>query len=210
MFCKLNKAAMFGLDARIALAIFGALSVISGAALYSAIKAAKVEQVRQFFVETVKASEQYYLDLGTPLSQNNANNLNTVNLATNFDNLDGWNGPYLSYKSIISYYGIKFNFLNTLSSNLFMEIYLHKSSDWASLSAYDSCVVNDSDCAEYIRIQQAAATEKDENMLKALFADLDEAIDGGDGELKGLVRVLDGASYNYSIWYKGIPRKRLI
>lgn len=32
-----KKAAMFGLDARIALVIFGALSVISGAALYSAI-----------------------------------------------------------------------------------------------------------------------------------------------------------------------------
>ena len=39
---KNKKAAMFGLDARIALAIFGALSVISGAALYSAI-----QQLRQ-------------------------------------------------------------------------------------------------------------------------------------------------------------------
>jgi len=36
-----NKGAMFGLDSRIALAIFGALSVISGAALYSAIQEAK-------------------------------------------------------------------------------------------------------------------------------------------------------------------------
>tara|TARA_Y100001960_G_scaffold319101_1_gene389950 strand:- start:3597 stop:3728 length:132 start_codon:yes stop_codon:yes gene_type:complete len=38
-----KKAAMFGLDARIALAIFGALSVISGAVLYSAIQDAKAE-----------------------------------------------------------------------------------------------------------------------------------------------------------------------
>ena len=38
---SLKKGAMFGLDARIALAIFGALSVISGAALYSAIKESK-------------------------------------------------------------------------------------------------------------------------------------------------------------------------
>ncbi len=37
----IKKAAMFGLDARIALVIFGALSVISGAALYSAIQQAK-------------------------------------------------------------------------------------------------------------------------------------------------------------------------
>lgn len=37
-----KKSAMFGLDARIALAIFGALSVITGAALYSAINKANV------------------------------------------------------------------------------------------------------------------------------------------------------------------------
>ena len=43
---KLKKGAMFGLDARISLAIFGALSVISGAALYSAIQDSKsVSQV---------------------------------------------------------------------------------------------------------------------------------------------------------------------
>lgn len=53
----LRKAAMFGLDARIALAIFGALSVISGAVLYSAIKQAKTEALRQYFVELIKVSE---------------------------------------------------------------------------------------------------------------------------------------------------------
>ena len=42
----LNKGAMFGLDARIALAIFGALSVISGAALYSTIQEADVFKTR--------------------------------------------------------------------------------------------------------------------------------------------------------------------
>tara|TARA_Y100001960_G_scaffold323342_1_gene401616 strand:- start:381 stop:521 length:141 start_codon:yes stop_codon:yes gene_type:complete len=41
-----NKGAMFGLDARIALAIFGALSVISSAALYSAIQEADVFKTR--------------------------------------------------------------------------------------------------------------------------------------------------------------------
>ncbi len=42
MFMLANRGAMFGLDARIALAIFGALSVISGAALYSAIKESRI------------------------------------------------------------------------------------------------------------------------------------------------------------------------
>ena len=40
-----KKGAIFGLDERIALAIFGALSVISGSALYSAIKDAREQRV---------------------------------------------------------------------------------------------------------------------------------------------------------------------
>ncbi|MCP4355234.1 MAG: hypothetical protein GY793_06305 [Proteobacteria bacterium] len=52
-----NKGAMFGLDARVALAIFGALSVITGAALYSAISAAKGARYSHFFNELVKATE---------------------------------------------------------------------------------------------------------------------------------------------------------
>lgn len=44
-----NKGAMFGLDARIALAIFGALSVISGAALYSAIQESSTVKITTIF-----------------------------------------------------------------------------------------------------------------------------------------------------------------
>tara|TARA_Y100001960_G_scaffold49436_1_gene50117 strand:+ start:838 stop:1515 length:678 start_codon:yes stop_codon:yes gene_type:complete len=58
----LIKGAMFGLDARIALAIFGALSVISGAALYSAIENSKITQYGQFYIEMGKAFESFYID----------------------------------------------------------------------------------------------------------------------------------------------------
>ena len=51
----MKKGAMFGLDARIALAIFGALSVILGAALYSAIQEAKNQQIISMFSEISKA-----------------------------------------------------------------------------------------------------------------------------------------------------------
>tara|TARA_Y100001960_G_scaffold333703_1_gene440401 strand:+ start:58 stop:294 length:237 start_codon:yes stop_codon:yes gene_type:complete len=59
-----KKAAMFGLDARIALAIFGTLSVISGAALYSAIQDAKAMALLTEMREVTKAWEQFYLDTG--------------------------------------------------------------------------------------------------------------------------------------------------
>tara|TARA_Y100000590_G_scaffold312511_1_gene353198 strand:- start:819 stop:1040 length:222 start_codon:yes stop_codon:yes gene_type:complete len=67
---KLNKGAMFGLDARIALAIFGALSVISGAALYSAIQEARVTQLITSLNEIGKAYEAYILDTGAEIEKN--------------------------------------------------------------------------------------------------------------------------------------------
>ena len=96
-----KKAAMFGLDARIALAIFGALSVISGAALYSAIQQAKVTALVTDFKEIEKAIEQYVLDTGSdiPLTTSAAHD----HFARDVDELftsavSGWNGPYLPNK----------------------------------------------------------------------------------------------------------------
>lgn len=95
----LNKAAMFGLDARIALAIFGALSVISGAALYSAIKNARLTAIRTEINEVEKALEAYILDTGVDLEYlPTYHNITTGHLISNPGNVTNWNGPYLSYK----------------------------------------------------------------------------------------------------------------
>ncbi|MCP4354624.1 MAG: hypothetical protein GY793_03125 [Proteobacteria bacterium] len=48
-----KQAAMFGLDARVALAIFGALSIITGATLYNALQHIKTIQYLQLFNEIV-------------------------------------------------------------------------------------------------------------------------------------------------------------
>ena len=97
----IKKGAMFGLDARIALAIFGALSVISGAALYSAIQDAKVTSIIAQSEELGKAYTQYYLDTSVNMSvQANPTVVNSVNLIEDFDNNDSWNGPYLALEKI--------------------------------------------------------------------------------------------------------------
>lgn len=96
-----KKAAMFGLDARIALAIFGALSVISGAALYSAIQQSKVVAIVTEMQEVEKAVEAYYLDTGNFLppitGATSAYDLDMTPLVENSESLSGWKGPYLSY-----------------------------------------------------------------------------------------------------------------
>ena len=98
----MKKGAMFGLDARIALAIFGALSVISGAALYSAIQDAKATAILTDMNEFGKAWESYYLDTGLLLSKrddsSNASSnfyiLEVENLVTNANSVAKWKGPY--------------------------------------------------------------------------------------------------------------------
>ena len=93
----MNKGAMFGLDARIALAIFGALSVISGASLYSAIQNAKLTSMHQTIVNVEKAFEALYLDLGEIPNRPHSSTKNAQYLIDNVDNLKTWKGPYLSF-----------------------------------------------------------------------------------------------------------------
>ena len=92
---KLNKkGAMFGLDARIALAIFGALSVISGAALYSAINQSKVVAYQSQLSELEKAVSSYLLDTGIDLPIASITGAITTYL-TEDNGITGWKGPYL-------------------------------------------------------------------------------------------------------------------
>jgi len=91
-----SKGAMFGLDARIALAIFGALSVISGAALYSAIQHAKIIAAITEVKELEKAYDAYHLDTGVELPISSYW-LKLEDLLTD-NSVAGWNGPYLSWQ----------------------------------------------------------------------------------------------------------------
>ena len=94
---RFKKGAMFGLDARIALAIFGALSVISGAALYSAIKEAKITAIITEVAEIEKAITAYYLDTGVMLEHSSANvnrDLTAKGLIVAPTGVTNWQGPY--------------------------------------------------------------------------------------------------------------------
>jgi len=93
---RLQKGAMFGLDARIALAIFGALSVISGAALYSAIQNSKVTVVVADLTELAKAVEAYVLDTGSDVLVHAGDQAKIILLVDNTESIANWNGPYIS------------------------------------------------------------------------------------------------------------------
>ena len=104
----LNKGAMFGLDARIALAIFGALSVISGAALYSAIKQARVVAFVTELEEIGKALIAYNLDVGADIPIVSGDQAKTEFLIENSESVDNWKGPYISgYKKGVTVNAMK-------------------------------------------------------------------------------------------------------
>jgi type II secretory pathway pseudopilin PulG len=101
----MKKGAMFGLDARIALAIFGALSVISGAALYSAIQDSKITSLYTQMTEVSKAVESFYLDTGrfpTTFTSGSSYRLDLSELVEN-PGFDGWKGPYTSLETSTVY-----------------------------------------------------------------------------------------------------------
>jgi hypothetical protein len=92
----MKKGAMFGLDARIALAIFGALSVISGAALYSAIQQSKIVSLTTALNEVVKGFEAYVLDVGA-VPKATGSKYEIQELVEDINTVNGWSGPYLLY-----------------------------------------------------------------------------------------------------------------
>tara|TARA_Y100001960_G_scaffold297811_1_gene344527 strand:+ start:1895 stop:2512 length:618 start_codon:yes stop_codon:yes gene_type:complete len=113
-----KTGAMFGLDARIALAIFGALSVISGASLYSAIQQAKATSFYTTIVELEKSIEALILDLGyMPKTSSGAPDFSY--LSGNRGNLSSWRGPYFD----LDYFGSESSSFRKEIGNSFPDVY---------------------------------------------------------------------------------------
>lgn len=209
---KIKRAAMFGLDARIALAIFGALSVISGAALYSAIQTAKAEALHQYFLNIVKASEAYLLDNGKFLSQKNTTTVNVGDLVINRESLTTWKGPYISSTATLTD-TLKDSITRQISVDAIGHMALQKKDIWAVNNTWQNCAaIGDENCAEYIGIGYYNASTGDAGFvkLKQMFSKLDKLIDNNDGERSGKIRYLYANPNNHYLYYQGLLRKREI
>tara|TARA_Y100000590_G_scaffold6090_1_gene8070 strand:+ start:73 stop:666 length:594 start_codon:yes stop_codon:yes gene_type:complete len=187
---KLNKGAMFGLDARIALAIFGALSVISGAALYSAIQESKVTAAIAEINEVKKAIEQYILDTGSEPRFHSSAHYKIIDLIKKPANVDGWNGPYLSYEEDTgSDLRIK---AGSSLNNLYVYLRYASEADWDPAIWQPSCVSANKPCAMWIEIEGL------DRELPSIGLQMDKIFDNDDGYGKGKVR----AKTDTSIMYK--------
>jgi type II secretory pathway pseudopilin PulG len=175
---KTKRGAMFGLDARIALAIFGALSVISGAALYSAIQNAKVTALTADISEVQKALEAFYLDTGTTPSAIINGYMDLTQMIDNDDSIQGWNGPYLQFSKIS---GMD----RAIDHPIYGSLYYIRSTDvdWVSGNNWGAskCSFKEADC--YIWTLVTDVTDSP-SIIKAL----DIQYDGVEGSSTGNFR----------------------
>jgi len=144
---KLKKAAMFGLDARIALSIFAALSIITGVALYGAMKEAKVVAIITEMDNIDKAVTEYYLDTGSYpeiVTTQSAGRIQMEELITSVKH--GWKGPYIGFVDR----GTEQD--GVLTSSLYEQVFIYrnKDGDWSNASGSDSkCLSTSISCSIY-------------------------------------------------------------
>lgn len=181
---NIKQGAMFGLDARIALAIFGALSLISGAALYSAIQKAKVQTVVSYYTETTKAIEAYILDTGSLIPRHSVRtqSLDFNELVTS--SVTGWKGPYVSYEAIDCFSVTKacLGLTNITDNNGSSTHSLANPKKHDTSDPYDSNLVNCTsgvDCKVWIHLEHM-----DPSLAKAVDLFIDGAQDAGEGKIR--------------------------
>lgn len=87
-----QSGAMFGLDARIALGIFGVLSVVAGVTAINVMGSAGVTALVTEMKNLQKAYQEFHLATGD-------HTLRFMDLIDNQSEISGWNGPYIDLLS---------------------------------------------------------------------------------------------------------------
>jgi hypothetical protein len=179
-FCQ--RGAMFGLDARIALAIFGGLSIITGAVLYTVIGEIGITRRTTELSNIGKAIQGYVLDTGV--------------YPTNLEDLisssiTGWKGPYLQLEDSDA----TVNNILKMSTGDDVVLYYRRDSNWANVLAAPACPSGVNNCGIYLGVL----------VDQAVGSKIDERVDGAASPTTGNVRLnAVGAFYTmaYNVGYR--------
>ena len=181
---NLKKGAMFGLDARVALAIIGTLVVISSFYAYSIVRDAKVGAIIFDGKEIVKAIESYEYDINNELGNFAATEkLELSKLLSDSDTK--WKGPYISTVNI----GIDNSRL--VSPNL-GSFYVFKAKGREATDVTDDpfiACVSGQTCYLWMIYDDSAFSSVINNMAQKL----DEQLDSLDGFLTGKIQKWNNA-----------------
>ena len=205
---SIKKGAMFGLDARIALAIFGALSVISGAALYSAIQESKTVKEVAVLNELSKAIEEYLLSTGSYLPERSSamNVIEVGNLFINHANVSGWRGPYFGNASSNSDF-IDINLTGSRTVDPYLKTFRQSKDSWGTtITAITPANCTSSNCYIYLSRILDVTTDGGK-IIQDLYNRLEEFVDNNDGPGVGKVRGKTSGTLFY-FYYELFPEYR--
>ena len=195
----MKKGAMFGLDARIALAIFGALSVISGAALYSAIQEAKITAYYTTAEELFKSNEAYLLDVGSYVPLMNAYQMKIKALAENIDSVSNWNGPYTSLG-----YGAAEHVLSpSLGLNVEMHMHMYPDQAWDADVSQKSTTCDKTSGDYYFWVRYKVSDANKFSSLQSIFSALDSKYDESNGKSDGEIRYREISASDQRLYIRG-------
>tara|TARA_Y100001960_G_C14689575_1_gene835651 strand:+ start:190 stop:816 length:627 start_codon:yes stop_codon:yes gene_type:complete len=184
----MKKGAMFGLDARIALAIFGALSVISGAALYSAIKDARAIAFLNQLEEVSKAIDAYRLDVGRDVVTGNTGTTRQLGVLVKDYNTDaGWNGPYLPFEET------SIDVITNDKKIFKARAYSDRNIAGVSTISNGVSCSSTKTCDLYITVEFNAVNKNVAEGIE-LYKALDAKIDGGDGFKSGKIHATQSSN----------------
>lgn len=197
-----KKAAMFGLDARIALAIFGALSIISGASLYSAIQNAKATAFITWSSEVIKSFESLFIDTGSLriyTGDTSSKMYNTIDLFED-NSVIGWNGPYISGNGKMVVESSKTNYYienENIPDNFNLRVRNYRNSDWSPDQNFTTHVVCSSQSQQCSLWLQYNSSSKSDGFGEYLEENFDDGVYN-----TGNIRFATGSTYT-SICIKG-------
>lgn len=153
-----KRGAMFGLDARIALAIFAALGLLTGAALFAAIKQSRATTLIGEFESLAQGYTQLILDVKRDawIAQMLGN-----------PGWEGWNGPYTRLESSVTH---------PLYPTGVMSIDRYGDADWNNGAPVAATLTN---CWNWVRLGG-----QNVEILRVADKITDGGIDGDRGKLR--------------------------
>ena len=196
---KQQKAAMFGLDARIALIIFSSLSLVGGTALYKSVKEARMTALITQMREVQKAANNYLADTGNwpPFADPTTNMMDLNALLSEPANVLNWQGPYINGSMVTN--GLLHR------DNSYIGLRRMYDNDWgndATNVAAAVCLDSSLGCNLW-----GVAT----NMNKAYAESIDKKIDGDIDYSTGEIRVFawdtSSPDTGYAVFYRMDPYK---
>jgi len=186
---NMKKGAMFGLDARIALVIFGLVGLVAATNLGMALKDSNTGLIIYELSQIKKAIESYEIDTDSELPFVSGSIFNIGELVNS--SVTGWKGPYLQYAQEP---GVNSNrYFVTTSYGKFS---VFQAKDRAATVVSDSPYINcdaSSKCYLWVLFESYSSSKISTNYQK----ELDKEYDDKDGFLTGKVQ-----QYNANMLYR--------